>query len=146
MSAALDRVDPFPGGRYTLEVSSPGVERPLRRPRDFARAVGETVTVRTRSGGEGERRFTGRLTSADEEGFVLDDVSPSVPADAASGRDTTGCRFSYEEIERARTVFEWGASAPGSRPGRPTRARGAARAAEGRAQSRGARGGKVAAP
>jgi len=101
VSSVLDEHDPQPGGRYTLEVSSPGVERPLRSARQFARAVGETVTVRTLSGGEGERRLTGRLVSADEDGFVLD----------GEGACAGGRRLAYEDVERARTVFEWPAGA-----------------------------------
>ena len=103
ISSILDRHDPQPG-RYTLEVSSPGVERPLRSPDQFARAVGETVTVRTASGGEGERRLKGVLDSADATGFVL----------VGEGLPEGGRRLSYEEIERARTVFEWPVA---SRPG-----------------------------
>ena len=72
VSAALDAHDPFPGPRYTLEVSSPGVGRRLRTPSHFARAVGEKVSVRTLAGGQGERRVTGRLASADTDGFVLE--------------------------------------------------------------------------
>lgn len=113
VSATLDRHDPLPGHRYTLEVSSPGVERPLRTPGHFARAVGETVTVRTRAGGEGDRRFTGNLASADGEGFVL------------TGEDLgeSGRRFTYEDIERARTVFAW-EPAPRAGRGSPRRRRG----------------------
>ena len=107
VSAALDAHDPFPGQRYTLEVTSPGVERPLRDARHFARAVGETVTVRTRTGGEGERRFTGTLASADEGGVVL-----AGPEHGPDGR-----RFTYDDIERARTVFEWGTAPTGRRGG-----------------------------
>jgi ribosome maturation factor RimP len=111
VSEVLDRHDPVPGHRYTLEVSSPGVERPLRTPAQFARAVGETVTVRTVAGGEGERRITGRLAVADAEGIVV------IPEDAAVGGDDhtgAGRRLAYHEVERARTVFEWGGA---SRPG-----------------------------
>jgi ribosome maturation factor RimP len=98
VSAFLDTHDPMPGQRYTLEVSSPGVERPLRTPQHFVRAVGETITVRTTTGSQGERRVTGLLASADADGFVLegDDLPES------------GRRFSYAEVDRARTVFEWG--------------------------------------
>jgi ribosome maturation factor RimP len=98
VSEALDAHDPFPGHRYTLEVSSPGVERPLRTPSHFARAVGETVTVRTVSGGEGERRLRGLLASADDEGIVL----------TGEGLPEGGRRLAFDEIARARTVFEWG--------------------------------------
>jgi ribosome maturation factor RimP len=98
VSAVLDTHDPMPGQRYTLEVSSPGVERPLRTPQHFLRAVGETVTIRTTVGSQGERRVTGRVASADDHGFVLEGD------DLPEG----GRRFSYTEVERARTVFEWG--------------------------------------
>ncbi|HXQ90619.1 MAG TPA: ribosome maturation factor RimP [Acidimicrobiales bacterium] len=121
VSAALDSHDPFPGQRYTLEVSSPGVERRLRTARHFQSAVGEKVSVRTLAGGQGERRVTGRLAGADAEGFVLS-------ADDLPGGER---RFSYDEIERARTVFEWGTS---SRPAPP----------KGRPPSQGARSARAA--
>ncbi len=98
VSAVLDTHDPLPGQRYTLEVSSPGVERPLRTPGHFIRAVGETVTIRTTTGSQGQRRVTGQVAAADPEGFVLEGD------DLPEG----GRRFSYGEVERARTVFEWG--------------------------------------
>src|SRR5918996_593379 len=55
---ALDDADPIPG-RYTLEVTSPGLERTLRRPEHFERAVGETVKIRTVAGVDDERRGGG---------------------------------------------------------------------------------------
>ncbi|HVE46814.1 MAG TPA: ribosome maturation factor RimP [Acidimicrobiales bacterium] len=90
ISDVLDENDPVPG-RYVLEVSSPGLERPLRRPDHFRRFVGTTVSVKTRPGVEGERRQKGNLEEADDEGIVL-----------------AGRRLSYDDIETARTVFEWG--------------------------------------
>jgi ribosome maturation factor RimP len=62
-SELLDAEDPVPG-QYTLEVSSPGLERPLRTARQFARFVGETVYVETVQAVEGRRRFKGALTAA----------------------------------------------------------------------------------
>jgi ribosome maturation factor RimP len=97
VSAALDGIDPMPG-RYTLTVSSPGLERRLRTPAHFARAVGETVTVRADAGTADVRRLTGTLASADETGCTL--TGPEVPGGEV--------RISYDQIERARTVFEWG--------------------------------------
>lgn len=97
VSAALDRIDPIPS-RYTLTVSSPGLERRLRTPAHFARAVGETVTVRVDAGTADVRRLTGTLASADETGCTL------TGADVPGGEE----RISYDQIERARTVFEWG--------------------------------------
>lgn len=97
VSTWLDRVDPMPG-RYTLELSSPGLERRLRTPAHFARALGETVTVRVLPGAAAERRLRGRLAGADDDGIVVE--GPEVPGGSASLR--------YAQIERARTVFEWG--------------------------------------
>ena len=62
VSEVLDAEDPIPG-QYTLEVSSPGLERPLRTPQQFARFVGETVFVETVQPQEGRRRFKGVLTA-----------------------------------------------------------------------------------
>lgn len=60
VSAELDADDPIPG-RYTLEVSSPGLDRPLSRDRDFERYVGSQVRVVTASPLDGQRHFKGRL-------------------------------------------------------------------------------------
>jgi ribosome maturation factor RimP len=90
VSAALDEIDPIPN-RYTLSVSSPGLERRLRTPAQFARAVGEQITVRVHGGTDAVRRVGGTLESADDAGFTVN-----------------GDRIAYDEIERARTVFEWG--------------------------------------
>ena len=97
VSAELDRIDPM-AGRYTLSVSSPGLERRLRTPAHFARAVGETISVRVDAGTEEVRRITGTLASADESGCTL--IGPDVPGGEV--------RIDYDRIERARTVFEWG--------------------------------------
>jgi ribosome maturation factor RimP len=98
-SRVLDELDPLPG-RYTLEVSSPGVERRLRTPAQFARALNEVVTLRTHGGTDTPRRLQGTLVSADADGFVLSG------SDIPSGT----VRLGYGDVERARTVFEWGPS------------------------------------
>jgi ribosome maturation factor RimP len=104
VSAALDDIDPFPG-RYTLSVSSPGLERRLRTPVHFARAVGEKITVRVDGGTADVKRVTGTLQSADESGCVL--TGPEVPEGEL--------RIAYDQIERARTVFEWGPEPRGTK-------------------------------
>ena len=109
LSRALDGLDPFPGA-YTLEVSSPGLERRLRTPAHFARAVGETVTVRTLPEAGLERRVRGELTAADDSGCTLE--GPEVPEGTM--------RIGYDAIERARTVFEWG-PAPAEKPNKRSR-------------------------
>ena len=95
ISDLLDVHDPVPG-RYTLEVSSPGLERPLKTPAQFQRFVGTVVSVKVKSRVEGERRFQGELTAADDE---------SVTVSVAGAEPRT---LRYEDIEKARTVFEWG--------------------------------------
>lgn len=61
----MDELDPFPGA-YTLEVSSPGIDRPLRTPEHFARFAGEEVYVMTASPIDGRSRFNARLCGFDE--------------------------------------------------------------------------------
>ena len=97
VSSVLDELDPIPG-RYTLEVSSPGVERTLRTPAHFAKAVGETVTVKTRPQVPGDRRRRGRLVAADDEGLELE----------VEGAADAPVRLAYSDIDKARTVFVWG--------------------------------------
>jgi ribosome maturation factor RimP len=107
ISALLDLHDPIPGGRYTLEVTSPGLERPLRTPAHFRRFVGSAVNVKTRPEAEGDRRVQGILREADDEGIAV------VLSDGPSSGSVR--RLAYADIERARTVFEWAAP---PKPGR----------------------------
>jgi ribosome maturation factor RimP len=90
INEVLDREDPVEG-RYSLEVSSPGLERPLRTSEHFRRYVGTTISVKTHPATEGERRIEATLDAADDEGITI-----------------AGRRLAYADIERARTVFEWG--------------------------------------
>jgi ribosome maturation factor RimP len=103
ISAALDREELVPGGRYTLEVTSPGVERPLRTPEHFRRFIGTGVNVKTRPGTDGDRRLAGTLADADGAGIVI----------VGSGLPEEGRRLAYSDIEKARTTFEWGQSGAG---------------------------------
>jgi ribosome maturation factor RimP len=94
ISAVLDEADPMPD-RFYLEVSSPGLERPLRQPRHFQTAVGTKVKVKTLPTVEGDRRVDGLLAAADDDSVTVEtDAGPR--------------RLAYDDIERARTVFEWG--------------------------------------
>lgn len=78
----MDSIDPFPGA-YTLEVSSPGIDRPLRTPEHFARYVGETAAIKTQAL-DGRSNWTGQIVSADDEGVVLqvEDAQHTIPYSA----------------------------------------------------------------
>ena len=108
----LDHDDPM-GGHYTLEVTSPGLERSLRTPTHFQRSIGKTVALRLRDivapdGERSERRLQGVLIEADEHSATIQ------LNDAAQ----TERSVPYEKIDRARTVFEWG---PAPKPGKAPR-------------------------
>jgi ribosome maturation factor RimP len=82
--------------RYALEVSSPGVERPLVRPEHYRRVIGSRVDVRTVEPIDGRRHFTGRLADADDAGIDLE-------------QDDVRVRIEYSDIRRGRLVFDsWG--------------------------------------
>jgi ribosome maturation factor RimP len=96
IDATLETGDPVDGA-FTLEVSSPGLERPLITPAHFARFLDAEVSVKTVIGTPGERRIQGRLESADP------DPSGSIVV--------SGVQIPYGSIDRARTVFRWGEEA-----------------------------------
>ncbi len=79
---------------YTLEVSSPGVNRLLKRPEHFNRYVGEKVRIRTRERIEGRRSYLGLLKQTNEEGVVL----------LQDGREVL---IPYPLIERANYEYQW---------------------------------------
>ena len=104
VSRLLDEHDPVPG-RYTLEVSSPGLERPLRTPAHFRRAVGAEVTVKTR------RRRRGR-----PPGHAAPSPPPTTTASPSASRPTTP----VERTPRATTTSSRPApSSSGARPRSP---------------------------
>ena len=67
--------------RYGVEVSSPGIERPLKKPSHYRRAEGQTVKVRLREPRDGRRTFQGRLVAAEDDSFRLrvDDLDLELP-------------------------------------------------------------------
>lgn len=102
VSEILDEHDLIEGA-YTLEVSSPGLERPLRTPEHFRRQVGQLIKVKLGAGAN-PRRLEGTLESVDDSGVVV-----------------AGVRLVYSAIERANTVFVWGpAPKPKGPPKRST--------------------------
>ncbi len=98
ISRALDAADPI-SSRYTLEVTSPGIERPLRTPEQFAWAVGREVTVRTTPEHEGERRYTGTLVAVEDDSITIG-VASTPPGSVS---------VPLADIQRARTVFDFDA-------------------------------------
>src|ERR1700674_4555023 len=91
----LDVEDVIPGGRYTLEVSSPGVERKLTRPREFERFVGHKVKVSLRQPVDNQKHWVGALRSF-AEGIITLEPSPG-----------KSVRFPLELVEKANLKFEW---------------------------------------
>ena len=103
VSREFDHSDPIPG-RYTLEVTSPGLERTLRLPRHFVREVGKTIAVRLSSALDGQRRIQGDLVSASEDTIVV----------RLTDNALTEVTIPLSIVERAKTVFQWG---PTPKPG-----------------------------
>lgn len=112
VSKELDAHDPIPS-RYTLEVTSPGVERSLRTPAHFQREVGKTVAIRLQAVEAVDRRVRGTIVSADEHAVTLR---------VDGGVDGEQRTIVYDQIDRARTVFEWGPQPKPGGPKRPSRA------------------------
>ena len=86
----------FAPGPYSLEVSSPGLERPLKEPRDFAKRVGQRVRVKTSHPIDGARNLVGTIVEAG-------------PGEVLLGTDSGERTVSYVDITSARTVVDWDA-------------------------------------
>ncbi len=71
LSVKLDEVDPIPYN-YFLEVSSPGAERPLKNDKDFQKAVGKNVFIKTYEPIDGEKTFEGILTNFDGQTVTVE--------------------------------------------------------------------------
>lgn len=117
----LDHSDPVPG-RYTLEVTSPGLERTLRRPEHFAREVGKTINIRLHAPVNGSRRVQGLLVAAAGANVTVRDADSLVDIEIA-----------IADIERARTVFEWSGA---EKPGKPVKKAGAKKSASKKSESK----------
>jgi len=91
----LDVEDVIPGGSYTLEVSSPGIERKLLRPRDYERFLGRKARIVLREA-VGDRRSWEGVLAGISEGVVT--LAP------ASGDPV---RFALAQVERAHLKFDW---------------------------------------
>ncbi len=89
-SAILDVEDPI-SNRYTLEVSSPGIDRPLAKAEHFKSVVGQQVKIRMASSVDGRKRFKGQLIEASDESVLID----------VDGEQT---QLFYKDMDRARLV------------------------------------------
>jgi ribosome maturation factor RimP len=97
----IEEDDPF-SSSYTLEVSSPGLERKLTRPNHYKKSVGNVVKIKTFAAVDGDKTHRGTLLSVDESGFAID-------------IEGTERKFQYGDVSSARTIFVW---EKGARPGK----------------------------
>ena len=95
LGAVLDETDAIPGDSYTLEVSSPGVERKLTKPRDFERAVGQKIRLAVREPIAGQMRFEGKLAGF-ARGLLELEVQPG-----------SLVHVPLEQVQKANLKFEW---------------------------------------
>lgn len=95
VGTVLDMEDVIPGGRYTLEVSSPGVERKLSRPRDFERFAGQKAKIVLSEPIEGHKVWEGTLAGF-TDGVITLEVAPgdSIP-------------IPLTQVARANLKFDW---------------------------------------
>lgn len=105
ISALLDVNDPV-AGRYTLEVSSPGLERPLFTPAHFERFTGEQVRINVNLPIDGRRRFQGRIDAVDAERVTIE-------------QDGTPVQIAHANIAKARLVPDY--AALGLAPAQPVK-------------------------
>ena len=96
----MDIEDVIPGDSYTLEVSSPGLERKLSKAKDFERFVGQKAKVVLREPVENQRRWEGKLAGI-SQGVVALEVAALEPA---AGRVI---RFPLDQVQKANLKFDW---------------------------------------
>jgi ribosome maturation factor RimP len=97
LGPALDVADPFPHA-YTLEVSSPGLDRPFKRLQDYRRAIGKRVTLKLREPLAGQWRLVGTLTDVSDRAVTLE-VSERPPSQIVS--------LEHSLITEAKRVVTW---------------------------------------
>ena len=100
VSAQMDVADPITS-HYTLEVSSPGIERPLFTPAQFGRFIGETAKVTLKLPQDGRRRLQGGIVRVDDNGIVFN-------VEGNAGVETE-LVVAIDNIEKARLVPDWAA-------------------------------------
>lgn len=98
-SQLMDADDPI-SNAYTLEISSPGMDRPLVKPDHFKRFIGHAVVIHTHLPVEGRKKHRGQLASADDHGMTL------MP-DAASDGEKSELSLDYADIRNAHLYIEF---------------------------------------
>ncbi|MES2962491.1 MAG: ribosome maturation factor RimP [Bdellovibrionota bacterium] len=122
--------DAVPGGQYYLEVSSPGLERVLKEPRHYERAVGQRIQVKTFAPllqfneevpdlGKA-KQITGKLLSYDDKGLKIayEGIPGQKPVELAEGEEPRPVFVPFETVTKAHVVFEFEESAV-KKPGGP---------------------------
>jgi len=96
LSDLLDEHDDVVDGAYTLEVSSPGINRPLKRPEHFSRFVGKKIRVRTRDMIDGRRAFLGELLEVSAEKIAV-------------SQDGARWEIPFSQIDKSNYEHDWSA-------------------------------------
>ena len=96
LSDLLDEHEDVVDGPYTLEVSSPGINRPLKRPEHFSRFVGKKIRVRTRDMINGRRSFLGELLEVSAEKIAVQ-------------QDGTRWEIAFSQIDKSNYEHDWSA-------------------------------------
>jgi len=102
----LDIEDLIPGAEYTLEVSSPGLERKLLKPADYTRFAGSLVKLQTFTPVHENRHFTGRLTAFDGQNVTLDLAAVKQKVKAKKSASEQTATIALSNIEKANLVAE----------------------------------------
>lgn len=104
LNLLLDVEDLIPGGEYSLEVSSPGLERPLRRPSHFSAVVGDCIWVKTQKVLETYGMEDGGLKKGKQvEGVLLSTSDREICMEV----DTMKLSIPFEEIRQSKLVFDF---------------------------------------
>jgi ribosome maturation factor RimP len=106
VSTILDVEDAVPGGSYTLEVSSPGLDRRLLGPRDYARFVGSRIKLMTREPVNGNRHFEGRLQNFADGRLQLELLSGKKKPKPGHGHPGPLVEIELANVEKANLVPE----------------------------------------
>ena len=97
LSPALDDIDPFPHA-YTLEISSPGLDRPLRSVQDYRRLIGQRITLKLRQPIQTQWRLEGAVADVDDQAVTLSVLQK---------KTVETLRIEFDHIARARRKVEF---------------------------------------